>query len=315
MGGDDLIRLYRAGVIGCGRIGAIAEGDPVGPKPASHVGAWRDHPRTLLDAVCDLRGDRAQAVGEVFTYTAVPEMLEARGLDLDILSVATPCETHLGVVRDILGGCQPQAIICEKPIAPSSAEGEDMAALCREHGVILFVNYLRRFDPTLRREAAWLGRTVGAPRTAVGHYSGGLRDGGVHMIDLMRMFLGEGRIRAAFGGEAILDFGGVRAVLVGHDIAEHVVFDLTIEGDRGALHIERFGLDVRWERATDGYPLASGYRHLAPNGAWRDVAPRSFFRGMADHVVAVLDEQEEPVSTGEDGIAALTIIETIEAKG
>ena len=135
------------------------------------------------------------------------------------------------------------------------------------------------------------------------------------MVDLMRMFLGNGHVLAASGGDVLLDFGGVRAVLLGHDISEHVVFDLTVEGDLGALHIERFGLDVRWERAKDGYPLASGYRALAPYGAWRDLEPRSFFRAMADHVVAVLDGLEKPLSTGEGGVAALEVIEAIEAAG
>ena len=158
-------------------------------------------------------------------------------------------------------------------------------------------------------------RIVGRPQTAVGRYSGGLREGGVHMIDLMRMFLGDGQVVAAAGGDALLDFGGVRAMLLGHDIGEHVVFDLSITGDAGALHIERFGLDLCWERVTGGYPLASGYRALAPNGAWRDLTPRSFFRAMADHVVAVLNGREAPVSTGADGLAAVEIIEAIEAKG
>ena len=296
-------------------IGAQAEADLVRPKPATHVGAWRGHPRVILDSVCDLSLDRAQSVGNVFTYEALPEMLETRGSELDILSVATPSETHPGIVQEILRRCQPRVIVCEKPIALSSAEGGDMVARCREHDVVLLVNHLRRFDPVLRGEVAHMGRIIGAPRTAVGRYSGGLREGGVHMVDLMRMFLGEGRVVAAASGDVLLDFGGVRAVLLGHDIAEHVVFDLTVEGDLGALHIERFGLDVRWERAKDGYPLASGYRALAPYGAWRDLEPRSFFRAMADHVVAGLDGQEEPVSTGEDGVAALALIETIEATG
>ena len=161
-----------------------------------------------------------------------------------------------------------------------------------------------------------MGAIVGEPRTAVGWYSGGLREGGTHMVDLMRMLLGEMEVVGAGGGSALIRFAsGATGWLGGHDLEDHALFELVVTGREGRLILARAGLDVRWERATEGYPLASGYRQLAPNGGWRDPGPRSFLGAMADHVVAVLDGVESPLSTGEDGVAALTVIEAIEAAG
>jgi predicted dehydrogenase len=191
-----------------------------------------------------------------------------------------------------------------------------MVNLCRAKGIRLILNHGRRFDPVLRVEAARMSRIVGTPRTAVGWYSGGLREGGTHMIDLMRMLLGDMKVLGAGGGDALIRFdSGATGWLGGHDLADHALFELVVTGREGRMIVGRAGLDIRWERATEGYPLASGYRQLAPNGGWWDLEPRSFLGAMAEHVVAVLDGREQPLSTGEDGVAALKVIEAIEAAG
>ena len=310
-------RRYSACVVGCGVIGAQAEADPIRPKPASHAGAWAGHPQVDLLAVADLdvrRGREASAaLGLPYHYDSAELMLDL--IRPHIVSVATPPDSHAAMVSEVCRR-RPLAVVCEKPLARSSGEARSIVEACRAAGVRLFVNHLRRFDPALRREAARLGGIVGVPRTAVGWYTGRLREGGTHMVDLMRMFLGEAEILGASGGDALLAFAsGARGALLGHELGEHALFELAVTGSEGRLTLSRAGLDITWERAADGYPLAAGYRHLAPNGAWADQAPRSFFRAMAEHVVAVLEGREEPVSTGEDGVAALEIIEEIEAKG
>lgn len=304
-------------MIGCGNIGTHAETDPVRPKPATHAGAWLTHPQVDLLAVADTDFPQAKAAGLAlgvpYSFDDAAQMVGQMGPA--IVSVATPVSTHAALVAVVCRASgQVKAIICEKPMASSSAEGQGMVDLCRARGVRLFVNHGRRFDPILRAEAAKLDKIVGVPRSAVGWYSGGLREGGTHMVDLMRMFLGEAEVVGSSGGDALLRFApGVRGALLGHDLAEHAIFELVVTGREGRLILARAGLDIRWERATEGYPLASGYRQLAPNGSWRDPEPRSFLGAMADHVVAVLDGLEDPVSTGADGVAALKIIEAIEA--
>ena len=316
-GVPDPVRRYAAVVIGCGMIGARAETDPVRPKPATHAGAWAASPVVDLLAVADLDPVRAREARAAFGLPYHYEGVE-RTLDLirpHIVSVATPPQGRPALVSAICAR-RPLAIVCEKPLASSSVEARGIAEECRVAGVRLFVNHLRRFDRALRQEAAQLEGIVGSPRTAVGWYTGGLREGGTHMVDLMRMFLGETEVIGASGGDALLGFrSGARGTLLGHELSEHALFELVITGQEGRLTLSRAGLDIRWERAADGYPLASGYRHLVPNGRWIDQAPRSFFRAMAEHVVAVLEGREEPVSTGEDGVAALALIEEIEAKG
>ena len=305
--------------MGCGNIGTHAEADPVRPKPATHAGAWLSHPRVDLLAVADTDFPRAKgaagALGVPYSFDDAFQMVAQMGPG--IVSVATPVETHAAVVSAVCRASRlVRVIVAEKPLAASSVEGRAMVTLCRARGVHLLVNHGRRFDPVLRAEAARLGAVVGEPRTAVGWYSGGLREGGTHMIDLMRMLLGDMEVVGARKGDALVRFvSGASGWLGGHDLADHALFELVVTGRKGRMILGRAGLDIRWERATGGYPLASGYRQLAPNGGWRDLEPRSFFGAMAEHVVAVLDGLEKPLSTGEDGVAALKVIEAIEAAG
>ncbi len=101
-------------------------------------------------------------------------------------------------------------ILCEKPLALTSAQAEEMVRVCNEHNVFLSVNYVYRFHPLVVKakeiiEKQMLGRIISisanfnidfAPNDNFRfnkQLSGGgaLRDLGTHMIDLLRFFGGE----------------------------------------------------------------------------------------------------------------------------
>ena len=80
---------------------------------------------------------------------------------------------------------RPRAVIAEKPLASSSAEGERIVGSYREAGVPLIVNYTRRFVP------AWQQLRGREAMTATIRYAKGVRHNGTHAIDLCRMLFGE----------------------------------------------------------------------------------------------------------------------------
>ncbi|MCH6573714.1 MAG: Gfo/Idh/MocA family oxidoreductase [Bacteroidetes bacterium] len=101
-------------------------------------------------------------------------------------------------------------ILCEKPLAISSKQAEEMVKICKKKNVFLAVNYLHRFHPHVvkSKELIYkdtLGKLVSinlnfnmdfAPGTNFRFnkkLSGGgaFRDLGTHMIDLLRYFGGE----------------------------------------------------------------------------------------------------------------------------
>src|SRR5436309_12943452 len=106
---------YRVAVIGLGRIGAQLERDPLRQRPSTHLGAWVAHKdRCEVVGICDnalpftdmgiegvsMRTLTIDETRKIF-YTDYQKMLT--DVKADIVSVATPDETHRKIARDVMG--------------------------------------------------------------------------------------------------------------------------------------------------------------------------------------------------------------------
>ena len=127
-------RRLRAGIVGGGRgafIGSVhriaAELDGQAQVVA---GALSSHPATARESAAAWFLERA--------YTSYEEMAASEAADengIDFVIVATPNDMHYPVARTFL--CAGIHVICEKPLAVTLAEGEELAHLV-EGGASLF---------------------------------------------------------------------------------------------------------------------------------------------------------------------------------
>jgi 1,5-anhydro-D-fructose reductase (1,5-anhydro-D-mannitol-forming) len=128
---------------------------------------------------------------------------------LDAVFVATPNDRHLS---DVLAcAAAGKHILCDKPLAPTAVDAQQMIDACRAAGVKLGVGYQMRFSPVHREiarraEAGELGRIAYAHIQACFRYpfppsewrrhiatSGGgwaTADLGTHLVDLLLWLLG-----------------------------------------------------------------------------------------------------------------------------
>ncbi|HOB76671.1 MAG TPA: Gfo/Idh/MocA family oxidoreductase [Phycisphaerae bacterium] len=143
------------GVIGCGFMGR------------THTNAYKKvysffKPpfKPVLKAICDTNADKANAFAETWGFESVEtdwRKLLARK-DIDIVDICTPNNTHkeLAIAAAEAG----KMIICEKPLAMNTAEGQEMVAAVEKAGVpnLVSFNYRRVPAVTLAKNLIDSGR-------------------------------------------------------------------------------------------------------------------------------------------------------------
>jgi len=216
----------RIGLLGCGRIVQRAH--------APAYDALQD--LVVVQALADpLDANRAQVVRRLAVppeheYADYRDMLARE--ELDIVVIATPHHLHAEHAVDALEAGV--TVICEKPLASSLEEGEQILAAAAKAEVPVSVIHNFQFTPAVRRAQAWIrnadarGDAVGralslfrkslddldprkswrARRTAGG---GCLNDTAYHELYLLEALIGspiqtvQGRVESIFGAGEVDD--------------------------------------------------------------------------------------------------------------
>jgi predicted dehydrogenase len=130
--------------------------------------------------------------------------------DVDAVVICTPPDVHEAIaIRSLRAG---KHVLCEKPLARSSAEAQRMLDGAAEVGRILWCGFNHRYHPAVRQVREWLEEGhLGEPMYLRGRYGitgrpgyehewradpkrvggGQLMEQGIHIVDLARWFLGD----------------------------------------------------------------------------------------------------------------------------
>ncbi len=312
------------GVIGLGRMGRVY---------AFHTA--RQIEGATLVAVADLsqaaRADFAAQVPDVQVYSDYHDLLSNPRIQGVI--VASPTSTHRDVV--IAAAQAGKAIFCEKPLALTLAETDEIAAAVQKAGVPLQVGFMRRFDAAYaaakeKIEAGLIGqpvtiRSIGRDphRTSLEFadpkVSGGLIvDMAIHDFDSLRWLMGDEVQRvyteaASLVYPELLDVGDVDNAMI------NVRFE---RGALGNVEVSRtaiYGYDIRCTVVGAKGTIEIGYlRHtpilvLNEAGVTHDVVPHfperfgKAYTTQIEHFVTSLRNEQPPLVTLADARAALQI--------
>jgi len=139
-------RKYRAAVVG----GA-------GTWGRHYLAAYADHPSCELVALVDRARDRRQVFADHFgiraTYDTVEDLL--RREVPDIVSIVLPV-AYSGPAVIACAEAGVKAISCEKPIAASLHQADEMVRVCRERGAALGCSTVYWEAPCLVECAQWI---------------------------------------------------------------------------------------------------------------------------------------------------------------
>ena len=123
-------------VVGCGRVSRTA-----------HYPALLENPHYELRAVCDIDRQRADEWGKknkVNRYYRLEDLLNQEELDLVSICVPNGLHPRLGMAIAKRG----IHVICEKPLAMSLSEADELIDCCDENNVFLFTILQNRFNRT-----------------------------------------------------------------------------------------------------------------------------------------------------------------------
>jgi predicted dehydrogenase len=169
-------------VIGAGSIGARLD-EPGAAAPLTHAGGYCASGFDLVMLI-DPDANARDAAGRwgCAVVASVDDII--RGKCPDVVSVASPTAVHASLLHRVLE-LGPRAVVAEKPLAETAAEGEAIVKAYRAAGIPLLVNYSRRFTPI------WQSLRGSSAMSATIRYGKGVRHNGTHAIDLCRMIFGE----------------------------------------------------------------------------------------------------------------------------
>ena len=231
-------------------------------KYQTHAQVLRDHPDFDWQAVVDPDLQAQVAAREEWGVPIVvgtPQELP-QGFHPHIAVLTTPPEPRVSLLHALpsLSG-----IVVEKPLGNTLEEARVFVDLCKERGVVVQVNLFRRSEETCRGLAdGKLDDYVGTTQGATVIYGNGLLNNGIHMIDLVRMLLGEIIAVRAVGPQQTIDAPSVKgdvniacvltlsngAPVTMYPIDFHHYREVAIDiwGERGRLEIYQEGLFMRY---------------------------------------------------------------------
>jgi predicted dehydrogenase len=314
---------YRAGIVGCGRIGCSLDDEPRRGHVSTHAGAYKRTNGVELVALCDVDESKLITYGRKWSvrgcYMDVRTMLAAERLD--ILSVCTRSNTHLDVIRSAVDWGV-KAIFCEKPIADTLGDADAVISICAERNVLLMVDHQRRFDPFHQQIAALLRNgALGSIQQVTCYYTAGVVNTGSHLFDLLRFYLGDASwVVGQYSRNSSWDpsdpnidgwigfAGGPVAAVQACDVKAYLIFEINLLGIAGRLRITSSGFAADFEQARESKRFA-GYKELVPATCPVHISgEHEFMLYGAAHLLDCLNDGKEPISSGYDARAALEMI-------
>jgi predicted dehydrogenase len=321
----------RTVLVGAGRIGAGYSDDPVMARYfryATHAQVLVDHPAFEWGAVVDPSEETLARVRERFSVPRAARTPEALPRDWapDVAILATPPEGRLEALAQMPSV---RAVLVEKPLGASTAEAEAFLSHCRARGILVQVNLWRRADEALRAlKDGGLSARIGAAQGGFSVYGNGLRNNGTHMVDQVRMLLGEVERAQALGGVAPWRAGPLQGdvhvpfalALAGGqvvsfcplDFAQYRENSLDLWGTEGRLSIYQEGLGIASYPRRDNRAM-SGEREVASD-APSEITPtagEAFFR-MFTNLADAMEGRAELWSDGRSALRTAAVIEAIE---
>lgn len=301
----------------------------------------KQFPGTEVVIVATAHQETAERLANSLGCQATTNWAEVVDKDLDAVLVCTP--PHLHAPISIAAMKTGKHVLCEKPLARSLDEAEEMVKAAQDNGVKLKCGFNHRHHPAIQQAREWLGKGIigelnflrcrygicGRPGyekewRAKPEIAGGghLMEQGIHAIDLLRWFLGEFTEVVGFTATRFWDMAplednafalfrtekGQVASLHSSLTQWKNLFSFEIFGQDGYILVDGLGASYGTEKVTLGKrALLQPFKEETTEFRGRD---RSWYEEWREFVAAI-EENREPLGNGRDGLEALRLVNAV----
>lgn len=296
----------------------------------AYVQLARETPEIAITHVVDVRPDVAHAVAESVGPACRP-CSDHRELDtaaIDGALVCTPPAAHAEVAVHFLRAKVP--VLCEKPLAPSSAVARTMIQEADRHRTLLMMAAKFRYvDDLVRARSMIASGTIGEPLWIQNSFSGRvdmrgrwhsdpavsgggvLMDNGTHSVDIVRFLVGPITAVLAFEGRRVqgLAVEDTASLVARTESSTTAAIDLSWSIDKG---LESY-CDIYGTEGTIRLGWAASSIRRAGNPSWMQFG--SGYRKLDAMRAEVLDfakavtSAQPPRITLADAMASVEVIE------
>ena len=311
---------YNCAVIGLGNIGFRFILDSKRKGTWTHVDAYKKHACTELVGAVENDPKNAEVFKnynpDIPVYSTIQDLFNDQKVDM--VSICVPTKYHFSVFSEIIK-YNVKAVFCEKPLSYNVKESEKMVNLAEEKGIVLAVNYTRRWQNSynLVKEMIKKG-DVGSLKTVNCFYSAQIYNIGSHLFDTLMFLTGirpvmVSALKIKDDGDPSLSGwmkskDNVMITFSSTGRREDLIFEIDIVGDRGRLRITDNGSKVEWFVFEES-SRHSGYRDLIPQMVRPPVENDRFVDSVSDITQALENKGRKLRCSGEDALVVDKIIE------
>ncbi|HEX6766362.1 MAG TPA: Gfo/Idh/MocA family oxidoreductase [Polyangiaceae bacterium] len=303
-----------------------------------------DDPRFEIAAVVDRDSEKARRLATPLGASSSGDWRPVvTDPTIDVVLVLTYPDTHAEIAIAALEAGK--HVLCEKPLTRTTDEARALVAAAKRTGRTLKCGFNHRHHPAVTEaytkfRSGLIGKPVfGRARYGIGGrpgiekewrsnpaiVSGGqLMEQGIHVVDLYRWFLGDiarvtGFVTTSCWPIAPLEDNGFALLTSKQGVVASVhssltqwtnLFEFELFGDKGSLTVRGLGASYGVEELVVSlHDPTAPFSHTTIEFRGGDTS----WKGEWDEFVAAIDGQREPLGNGEDGLAAMEIVNAVYA--
>lgn len=322
--------IYRAAVIGLGKIGMLYDLEPQRPHPSTHVFAYEQS--SDFDLVCGIDGDMTKqsllhkAAPDAEFFSSIDDAVQAGTLKkTDVISICTPPSTHLDIVLKLIDAGIGKVIFCEKPIVRDIEEADKLIDMIQNSGVKLIPNISRRWNTGLRKITEVLqGGKIGKLEKINIRYTRGIYNTGAHLFDLMKMWTGSpikrvmtlGETQTSAYPEKTFSFyfemaDDVKGYAEAVDDSRYYMFDIDLYCSDGKIEMRSSGDDIYYYVKAPHH-LFQGFNELVIDESCTGQLNDSCIKNAIENIRQVLEGKGIPNCSLSDAVYPLYVANALE---